>query len=190
MITEKCNSQECILRNPRIFIITGIMASGKSTVAQLLAERFQRGVHVHGDIYRKMIVTGRDEMSPNPSDEAMKQLNLRYRLTASTADTYSEAGFNVVVQDNIIGKMLQDFVGMVRNRPLFVIALCPRPEVVEQREAARPKKGYGDWGVVEFDHLFRNETLKIGLWLDSSEQTPEETVDEILARAWQEARIV
>ena len=56
MITEKCNSQELILESKGIFIITGIMASGKSTVAQLLAERFQRGVHVHGDIYRKMIV--------------------------------------------------------------------------------------------------------------------------------------
>lgn len=190
MITEKCNSQEFILESKGIFIITGIMASGKSTVAQLLAERFQRGVHVHGDIYRKMIVAGRDEMSPDPSDEALRQLNLRYKLSASTADAYFEAGFNVVVQDNIIGKMLQDFVGMVRNRPLFVVVLCPHPEVVAEREAARPKKGYGSWGVTEFDRLFRNETPKIGLWLDSSEQTPEETVDEILTRAWRDARIV
>lgn len=190
MITEKCNSQELILESKGIFIITGIMASGKSTVAQLLAEHFQRGVHVHGDIYRKMIVAGREEMSHDPSDEMLKQLDLRYKLAASTADAYFEAGFNVVVQDNIIGKMLQDFVGMVRNRPLFMVALCPRPEVVAEREAARPKKGYGSWGVIEFDRLFRNETPKIGLWLDSSEQTPEETVDEILARAWREARIV
>lgn len=189
MITEKCNSQQLILESKGIFIITGIMASGKSTVAQLLAERFPKGVHVHGDIYRKMVVAGREEMSPNPSEEALNQLDLRYKLAASTADAYFEAGFNVVVQDNIIGKMLQNFVGMVRNRPLFVVALCPRPEVVAKREAERPKKGYGGWSVAEFDRLFRKETPRIGLWLDSSEQTPEETVDEILARAWAEARI-
>ena len=190
MNTEKCNSEKFILEGKGIFVITGIMASGKSTVAQLLAQRFQRGVHVHGDIYRKMIVTGRDEMSPYPSDEALSQLNLRYKLAASTADAYFEAGFNVVVQDNIIGKMLQNFVGMVRNKPLFVVALCRRPEIVAEREAARPKKGYGSWEVSEFDRLFRNETPKIGLWLDSSEQTPEETVEEILERAWREARII
>jgi predicted kinase len=189
MTKTEYNSQELLLEHRGIFIITGIMASGKSTVAQLLAERFQRGVHVHGDIYRKMIVAGRDEMSPEPSDEALRQLNLRYKLAASTADAYFGAGFNVVVQDNIIGSMLQDFVGMVHSRPLYVIALCPRPEVVAEREIARNKKGYGEWGVAEFDSLFRKETPKIGLWLDSSELTPEETVDEILARAWTEARI-
>lgn len=175
--------------NRGIFIITGIMAAGKSTVAQLLAERFKKGVHVRGDIYRRMIAAGREEMTPNPTDEALKQLNLRYKLAAVAADEYFEAGFNVVVQDNIIGGMLQDFIKMVHNRPLYVIALCPRPEVVAEREAKRPKKGYGDWGVNDFDNLFRSETPKIGLWLDTSEQTPEETVDEILKRASMEARI-
>jgi predicted kinase len=33
-----------------VFVITGAMASGKSTVAQLLAERFDRAVHVRGDV--------------------------------------------------------------------------------------------------------------------------------------------
>lgn len=74
MNTEKYNMPKHILESNRIFIITGIMASGKSTVAQLLAERLQKAVHVHGDIYRKMIVAGREEMSPNPSDEALRQL--------------------------------------------------------------------------------------------------------------------
>ncbi len=186
----KNNIPKYIVESNGIFIITGIMASGKSTVAQLLAERLEKAVHVHGDIYRKMIITGREEMSPNPSDEALKQLNLRYKLAASTADAYFEAGFNVVLQDNIIGKMLEYFIEMVGNRPLYVIALCPRPEVVAERERERNKKGYGEWGVTEFDNLFRSETPKIGLWLDSSELTPEETVDEILKRAYVEARIV
>lgn len=189
MSINKSNPQESILGNRGIFIITGIMAAGKSTIAELLAKRFEKGVHVHGDIYRKMVVAGREEMSPAPSEEAMRQLRLRYRLAASTADTYFEEGFNVVVQDNIIGKALEEFIGMIQNRPLYVICLCPRPEVVAQREAARNKKGYGDWEVAEFDSLFRRETPGIGLWIDSSDQTPEQTVEEILTRAWTEAQI-
>jgi dephospho-CoA kinase len=48
------------LRDSAGFVITGVMAAGKSTVADLLARRFDRGVHVRGDVFRKMIVTGRD----------------------------------------------------------------------------------------------------------------------------------
>ena len=39
--------------NRGIYIITGIMASGKTTIAQLLAEQFDKSVHVHGDVFRK-----------------------------------------------------------------------------------------------------------------------------------------
>ena len=42
----------------RIFLITGLMASGKSTVAQVLAERLPRSVHLRGDAFRRMIVNG------------------------------------------------------------------------------------------------------------------------------------
>lgn len=35
-----------LAKDPIIILITGIMASGKSTVAQLLSERFEKSVHV------------------------------------------------------------------------------------------------------------------------------------------------
>lgn len=65
------------LRNG-IYIITGIMASGKSTIAQMLAEQFDKGVHVHGDIFRRMIVKGKIDMTPDYSQDALDQLMLRY----------------------------------------------------------------------------------------------------------------
>jgi dephospho-CoA kinase len=75
-----------------IVLITGIPAAGKSTVADRLARRFERGVHVRGDVFRRMVVTGRHDMTSTPSEEAWRQLRLRYRLTALAADTYYEAG--------------------------------------------------------------------------------------------------
>jgi len=172
-----------------LFVVTGIMASGKTTVGQLLAERFARGVHVHGDIFRRMIVTGREEMRPDASDEAMAQLRLRYRLAAAATDGYVEAGFSVVLQDVVIGPMLTELVEMIRSRPLHLVVLCPRPEVVAAREAARNKRGYVTWDVAGLDRILREETPRIGMWLDSSEQTPEETVEAIWQRAWTEAVI-
>nr|WP_285629243.1 hypothetical protein [Proteiniborus sp. MB09-C3] len=56
------------------------MASGKSIVAELLASEMEKGVHLCGDVFRRMIVSGRAEMSEQPSDEAIRQLHLRYRL--------------------------------------------------------------------------------------------------------------
>lgn len=178
-----------MLEGGGIIVVTGIMASGKSTVSQLLAEQFERGVHVRGDVYRRMIVSGRAEMTPEPSEEAVRQLQLRYRLAAAAADAYCEAGFQVVVQDNFIGKALGEFVSMINKRPLYVVALCPRAEVVAAREAKRGKTGYGAFQVEPFHQVFREETPKIGLWLDSSDQTAEETVREIMTRVQAEGGI-
>ncbi|MFD1828890.1 hypothetical protein ACFSJS_04325 [Streptomyces desertarenae] len=87
---------------PCVVLVTGVMASGESTVAQALAERLPRAAHVRGDVFRRMIVSGREEMLPDPSPGAL-------------------------------GRSL------------------------------------------------REDTPRLGLWLDTSDQTPEETVDAILA---------
>ncbi|MFC0212948.1 AAA family ATPase [Paenibacillus chartarius] len=172
-----------------IVLITGIMASGKSTVAQLLSERFKQSVHIRGDLFRRMIVNNRKEVRPEAEQEELDQLRLRYRLAAHCADAYCEAGFTVVVQDVVIGPMLNDFIAAVHQRPLYVVVLCPRPSVVDSREASRPKKGYGIWTVEGLDSVLRNETPRIGMWLDSSELTPEETVHRIWTEMQEKALI-
>ncbi|MFD0695330.1 AAA family ATPase [Paenibacillus sp. GCM10027628] len=176
-----------LLELPCIILVTGIMASGKSTIAQLLSERFEKSVHLRGDIFRRMIVNNRKEMQPDAGNEELDQLRLRYRLTAQAADAYFQAGFTVVVQDVVIGPMLDDFISFIQSRPFYVVVLCPNSSTVTQREAARLKKGYGVWTVEGLDSLLRNETSRIGMWLDSSELTPEETVIEILTRFQDEA---
>ncbi|MBS4193123.1 AAA family ATPase [Bacillus sp. FJAT-49705] len=172
-----------------IFLITGIMASGKSTIAQLLSERMDKSVHVRGDVFRKMIVNGEVGMSGNPSNEALEQLRLRYKLAAYVADEYFKLGFNVVLQDVIIGPMLQDVVEYIQQGPLYVIVLSPSPDVVAAREASRQKKGYGALDIASLERVLRSETPRIGMWIDSSNLTPNETVDEILKRVYTEAEI-
>jgi broad-specificity NMP kinase len=174
-----------------VVLITGIPASGKSTVADLLARRFDRGVHVRGDIYRRMVVTGRQEMTAAPSDEAWRQLRLRYHLGAAAADAYHEAGFSVVVQDVVIGPVLGDYVAAIGSTPLIVIVLTPRPDVVAQREEERGKAAYRD-GVHTLHQLHRallSDTPRVGMWLDSTDQRAEETVDEIVERGFYAGRV-
>jgi len=165
------------------------MASGESTIAQLLAERFDRSVHLRGDIFRKMIIRDRKEMKPEVSEEQMDQLRLRYRLTAQAADTYSEAGFTVIVQDVIIGPLLKDFITAIRNRPFYVVVLCPNIEAVSERETTRTKKAYGSWTVEMMNDILLHSTPRLGYWIDSSELTPVQTVEEILSGGLQSAKI-
>ncbi|MEO3793338.1 AAA family ATPase [Nonomuraea sp. B10E15] len=172
-----------------VVLITGISAAGKSTVAQALAERLPRSAHVRGDVFRRMVVGGRAEMTPEETDEAQRQLHLRYRIAANTADMYCEAGFTSIVQDVVIGGDLEQFTEMVRSRPLQVVVLAPDPAAVERRERARGKRGYaGGWTIAQLDAVLRDETPRLGLWLDTSRQRPEETVNEIISRV-REAQI-
>lgn len=166
----------------RVVVITGAMAAGKSTVAELLAERLPRSVHVRGDSFRRMIVNGQVAMTPQPSPEAVEQLHLRYRLAAVTADTYAEAGFDVVVQDVIIGAELAPFIARVRTPNRFLVVLSPSVSVLEWREQQhRKKEGYVHFSAQTMDAALRKQSLRIGYWLDSSSQTPAETVEDILA---------
>ena len=53
--------------------------------------------------------------------------------------------------------------------------------VVESRASGRGTRLWEQWELLDTE--IRTRTPRLGLWLDSSDQTPEETVDEILRRA-------
>lgn len=164
------------------------MAAGKSTVAQALAERFDRSAHVRGDWFRRSVVSGRAEMSPRPAGEALRQLRLRYKLAAACADSYVEAGFVTVVQDVVLGPILTEVIDMFRTRPVNVVVLAPSADRVADREESRRKTGYIDVTPAELDAVFRRETPKLGLWVDSSDLTVDQTVEFILDRTYSTGR--
>ncbi|WP_186422602.1 zeta toxin family protein [Lacrimispora celerecrescens] len=163
-----------------IYLITGVMTSGKSTVAELLASKIVNSVHLRGDIFRTMIVSGRAEMPVQPSDEAVRQLHLRYGLTADVARTYYDSGFSVVMQDNYYGEELSKILDMLGDRSVHVIVLCPNVKTVKKREASRGKVGYIGFTPETLHADFMRETPKIGFWPDTSDQSPEQSVRLVL----------
>jgi hypothetical protein len=92
---------------------------------------------------------------------------------------------------------LAQYAEWVTTRPLRIIMLNPRPEVVVQREIARGSNAYRSWidtegsleaAVEHFSHWL-DDTPHLGLWIDSSDLSPDETVDRVLA-SWDDALVL
>jgi hypothetical protein len=158
-------------------------------VADLLARRFERGVHVRGGQFYRWAVRGWVGVDPAaPSDEARRLLDLRYRLSSLVADEYAAAGFVTVVQDNVYGTDVEAWLDRIRARPRHLVVLRPPVAVVEQRDDERRRRSgkvayRGGFTPAGNDRHVGTTRRDLGLWLDSSDQTPEQTVDEIVARA-------
>jgi hypothetical protein len=170
-----------------VWLVVGVQAAGKSTVADLLARHFERGVHVRGGQFYRWAVRGWIHPWDVDQAESRKLLDLRYRLSALVAAEYCEAGFTTVVQDNIFGEDIRTWLQAVPVRPRHLVVLRPGVAVVIERDRAR----YRDVGKVayrpETPDAHQLDTLlatspRIGLWLDTSTQTAMETVRTILER--------
>ena len=171
-----------------VWLITGAQASGKSTIAELLASRFARGVHVRGGQFYRWAVRGWVHVGDPDEAEARRLLDLRYRLSSTVADEYSAAGFTCVVQDNIYGEAVARWLDRITARPRHLVVLRPAIAVVEARDAERQRAigkvaYWPGYTPAQNDADVATISDELGLWLDTSTQTPDETVEEVIARA-------
>jgi predicted kinase len=170
-------------------LITGTPGAGKTTVSQLVAERLPRAARVDGDVFGIMLVSGRANMIDeegrwNPGPEGQRQLRLRMVNLCSVADNFAEAGFTPVA-DTVVEtrEELRFIAGLLRVRPLMLVVLCPPLEVARHRNATRAPDTRVDYDVAPLARNQRRELGDLGWWLDSGDQTPEETADLIVAEA-------
>ena len=143
-------------------------------------------MHIRGGQFYRWAVTGWVHAAQS-SEEARSHLELRYRLSALAADQYCDAGFTTVVQDNIFGPDVPAWLGRVGAHERHLVVLRPSLAVVAERDRARQtatgKIAYrpGEFSIEQLDS-FLDETPRIGLWLDTSSQSPAQTVAEIMDR--------
>jgi chloramphenicol 3-O-phosphotransferase len=176
-------SPDVMLVEPAIIMVTGIQSAGKSTVARLLASRFARGAHVEGDALHHMIVSG-DESVREPGElegEAARQYYLRLKQMCLVGRSFYEAGFTAILDDIAMGESWRYVQDQLEGLPYSLVVLAPRIEVVAgQRDLTRAKRPLGEAWAVYLDQAMRASMTGAGLWLDTSEQTPDETVNSIL----------
>jgi chloramphenicol 3-O-phosphotransferase len=98
------------------------------------------------------------------------------------ARSFVEAGFTAVIDDIIIGLRWGHLISDLAGVPFHFVVLAPEVATVEARDAARATHTVGGGWADYLDGELRRTMAGIGMWVDSTDQTPEETVDEILRR--------
>jgi chloramphenicol 3-O-phosphotransferase len=171
---------------PKVVLVTGLQAAGKSTVAPLLAARLgPPAATLDGDVFYTGVVAGAEVMTPAPSAEAIRQLELRYDASALVAQHYADAGFDFVCSDIVLGEHVERWFSRLSGVEKHLVVLAPSVESIVERELARGgNNSYRDWGASLEDAVRAlqaglNEIPRRGMWLDTTGQTPAQTVDEI-----------
>jgi chloramphenicol 3-O-phosphotransferase len=174
---------------PKVVLVTGMQAAGKSTIAPLLAARLgPPAATLDGDVFYRGVVAGAEVMTPEPSAEAVRQLELRYDASALVAQHYADNGFDFVCSDIVLGEYVERWFSRLHDVEKYLVVLVPSVESIVQRELGRGgANSYRDWqgsgdALEDAVRALQTGLEKIprrGLWLDTTDQSPAETVDGI-----------
>ena len=171
--------------SPPVFVITGQLAAGKSTLARALLQRFQRGYHIGVDGIREMVVSGL--ASPLEwTDETERQFGLAIRGAAALTRIYADAGFAVVIEGGLDPEQVEGALNEAGLRDRMVgMILHPPIDVALERNRQRRTKDF-DTSILEgvmreIDADLASEGQRDGWYrLDSGTQTVDDTVREVL----------
>lgn len=161
-----------------ILLLTGPPASGKNTIAEMLAKRLERCAAIDVDELRTMIV------QPNnltwESRERSAQEDLVVKNACALAANFMDAGYDVVISDVITEGSLDIYKRSLSKAELKTILLLPTENEIMGRLLSRP------------DYLSRGEVSSVydqqarfsdyDDKLDNTELQPDAVVEWLLER--------
>lgn len=165
-----------------ILLIAGPAGAGKSTVSKLLSQKFKKSALIEVDEIRHMIKKG--EVSPFKENiQSERQLKLGVVNSCSLAQNFAGEAFDVLIDDVVSKKDRLDlYYEKLKGLDLKVFLLLPDEETIKHRDAQRKKDSQMKDRAILLHRRFQKlvKTEKRWTVIDSSNQTPEETVKEII----------
>jgi hypothetical protein len=169
-----------------VFVITGQLAAGKSTLARALLDRFPFGFHVDVDAVREMVTSGL--ASPLTwTDETTRQFNLAMEGSAALAAVYNGAGFAVAIEGAIDPVVIDRLLREAGLGDVMVgIVLHPSLDVALRRNRERTHKPFDPAILEDVMHrieadLAADRVPRDWTRLDNGGETLPETVERVLA---------
>lgn len=170
-----------------IVLLTGPPGGGKSTVGRLVAEAFERSVHIEADVVRESIVGGFIQPSPAMfGDEGIAQFALQREIVIDWALRKAEAGYVAVIDDAPIpphGHFEEQYAPLLALASTRPIILRAEGDVV--RDRIRGRAGTFDEILVSVvdDALGYLDDLDPERWhtVDSTELTVQDSAAAIVA---------
>ena len=169
------------MKKPFVCIITGPCGSGKSTIAEELAEETKKSGYIDVDYLRDMIKNGR----ANPciyTGESKKQVDLATRNSLDLTLNFLKKGFNVFIDDVLERKQqMIDYSKGLKNYRIHIFLLLPNKKVLAKRDSQRKKEDVMGERALELHDIFTKKVDKKGWYvLDTSNHTIEQTKNEIM----------
>ena len=171
-------------------VVTGAPGAGKSTVSRAVAAALSRSALVEAYIVSGMVVSGHVWALGEPADEAARQIRLCHENLCALATNLANAGFTPVI-DVVVPDLanLDGFRSALGDR-LRLVVLDPGTDVCVSRNATRPpvEQFFFD-GYDGLHATMQTGFGGLGWWLDTSAQTCDETVEQLLTHADERARV-
>jgi cytidylate kinase len=124
-----------------LIVVTGPPGAGKSTVAQILANRFDPSALVAGDAFFAMVLRG--YIDPW-TEAAHRQNEVVVVAAAAAAGRITEGGYTVVF-DGVIGPWFLDtFLAATGLDEVHCVMLLPPEQVCLQRVQSRAGHGFSE----------------------------------------------